>query len=163
MKTRLHGSLALGLALAMGSAQSGTRTAALPYNDYLVFEAGQVCDFPIEFSAGGELQEFITKDGRFISLAAGVANTITNLRDPDKTFSSQAGGQLSVYAIASADTLIETRGQVYYFSEQSASNAGAKGLWLLDGTWQSAIDELGDPARPLTGKGRQIDLCRLLR
>jgi hypothetical protein len=163
MKIGVHGSLALGLALAMGSAHPGTLVAPLPYNDYLVFEAGQVCDFPIEFSAGGELQEFVTKEGRFISLAPGVANTITNLLDPAKTYSSRAGGELNVYAIASADTLIETRGQVYYFSEESASNPGAKGLWLLDGAWQSAIDELGDPARPLTGNGRRIDLCRLLR
>ena len=90
MNLRLNGSLALGLALAMGSAQSGNLLAPLPYNNYLEFEAGQVCEFPIQFSANG------------------------------------------------------------------------KGLWLLDGSWQSAIDELGDPAQPLRGKGRRIDLCRLL-
>ncbi len=43
------------------------------------------------------------------------------------------------------------------------SNPNGKGLWLPDGNWQSAIDELGDPAQPLTGKGRRIDLCQLLR
>jgi hypothetical protein len=162
MNLRLHSSLALGLTLAIGSAQSDTLVAPVPYNDYLAFDAGQVCDFPVEFSAGGELQEFVTKEGRYISMAPGVRNTITNLLDPTKTYSSLAGGQLRLSTVASADTLIETRGQVYYFSEESVSNPSAKGLWLLDGSWQSAIDELGDPAQPLSGKGRRIDLCRLL-
>lgn len=163
MNLRFKCSIALGLALAMASAQSGSLFALVPYNDYLVFEAGQVCDFPIEFSAAGELQEFVTKEGRYISMAPGVGNTITNQLDPTKTYSSQTGGRLELWTLASADTLIETQGQVYYFSEESASNPSGKGLWLLDGNWQSAIDELGDPAQPLTGKGRRIDLCRLLR
>jgi hypothetical protein len=163
MNLRLNSSLALGLALAVGSAQSGTLVSPVPYNDYLVFEAGQVCDFPVEFSASGELQEFVTKEGRYISMAPGVGNTITNQLDPTKTYSSQAGGRLELWTLASADTLIETQGQVYYFSEESASNPGGRGLWLLDGSWQAAIDEQGDPAQPLTGKGRRVDLCRLLR
>lgn len=163
MNLRLNSSLALGLALAVGSAQSGTLVAPVPFNDYLVFEAGQVCDFPVEFSASGALQEFVTKEGRFISMARGVGNTITNQLDPTKTYSSQAGGRLELWTLASADTLIETQGQVYYFSEESASNPGGRGLWLLDGSWQAAIDEQGDPAQPLTGKGRRVDLCRLLR
>jgi hypothetical protein len=163
MNLRLPCSLALGLALGMPSAESGNLVAPVPYNNYLVFEAGQVCDFPIEFSAAGELQEFVTKEGRYISMASGVGNTIANLLDTSKTYSSQTGGRLEVSTVASADTLIQTQGQVYYFSEQSASNPNGKGLWLLDGSWQSAIDELGDPSQPLTGKGRRIDLCRLLR
>jgi hypothetical protein len=163
MNLRLNSSLALGLVLAVGSAQSVTLLAQVPYNHYLVFEAGQVCDFPVEFSAGGELQEFVTKEGRYISMAPDVSNTVTNMADPTKTYSSQAGGRLELWTLSSADTLIETQGQVYYFSEESASNPSARGLWLLDGNWQASIDELGDPAQPLAGKGRRIDLCRLLR
>ena len=94
----------------------------LPYNNYLVFAAGEVCDFPIEFSAGGELQEFVTKGGRYISMAPGTGNTVTNLLAPAKTYSSQGGGRLEVSTVASASMLIETQGQVYYFSEESASN-----------------------------------------
>jgi hypothetical protein len=100
------------LALA-ASAIANERVPPLPYYNYLTFAAGEVCEFPLEFSADG--------------------------------------------------AVIATHGQAVYLVEDSAVTLHQKGLWLLLGTWSATVDEFGDPAAPLAGKGRKVDLCRELR